>query len=77
MKKTMLVDLIISYGFKSLQHAREMTKAGLANFYGDEWGEEWNWNRAELLKLDLEQLKAVYAGSMGEPIDDDEWYQNM
>ena len=56
-----LVDAIIGAGFPSIQYASGMTELGLANFTGNQWNENWSWNRNRLNELPRETLEELYA----------------
>jgi len=61
--KELLVNAVIGRGFRSMEHASEMTKLGLAEFSGNQWNPDWKWIREELDKLSMEELEKVYQES--------------
>ena len=60
MQKVILVDAVMGAGFPSMDFADEMTKRGLARFTGNQWNEEWRWNRDSLEKLSDIGLLTLY-----------------
>jgi hypothetical protein len=60
LEKILYVNALCGKGFLSSEHAHAMTKKGLAQFIGNQWNEKWQWLRAELFKLSLEELKTLY-----------------
>lgn len=60
MDKQVLIDALCGKGFISMQFAIDMTNAGLAKFTGNQWNEDWVWDRSELQKLSVEQLESLY-----------------
>lgn len=60
MQKMIMVDAVIGTGFDSMDLADEMTQKGLARFTGNQWNEDWEWNRAELEKKSLQELSDLY-----------------
>jgi len=60
-EKQLLIDAIYGCGFRSMQTAIKMTEIGLARFVGNQWNEEWAWNKSELQKLSIGKLEAIYA----------------
>jgi hypothetical protein len=61
MEKSFLINAIIGQGFTSFDLSG-LEKAGLVRYTGNQWNEDWEWNRSELEKLDTETLEKIYNG---------------
>ena len=59
-EKTLLIDAICGSGFGTIQFAIEMEKMGYARFTGNQWNEDWEWDKDMLTTLSIEQLKALH-----------------
>ena len=60
MNKQLLVNAVIGVSFKSYLFAGEMTKKRLAVFSGNQWNENWRWERTALEKLSEDKLMEIY-----------------
>lgn len=60
MKDTsLLVDAIIGRGFGSMEFANQAVNFGLARFTGNQWNEDWEWDRRTLSQLGEDELIAL------------------
>lgn len=58
--KEVMIDAICGAGFSNAKVAMWAQSARLANFTGNQWNEDWTWNRTMLGMLELDALFAVY-----------------
>lgn len=58
----LLVDAICGVGFPSCVLAQECERVGMATFVGNQWNEQWLWDRKALLRLTPEVLQELYEG---------------
>ena len=58
--RVMLLDAIMGVQVGSISHADYFTKKGLMVFSGNQWNEDWKWNRSGLMKLTTGQLQKFY-----------------
>lgn len=58
--RVMFLDAIMGVQVGSMRHADYFTKKGLMVFSGNQWNEDWKWNRLGLMKLTTEQLRKFY-----------------
>lgn len=56
----LLVDAIVGRGLPTSEHVDRYTRAGLARFSGNQWNEEWQWDRAALEQLAFSRLVEIY-----------------
>jgi hypothetical protein len=58
----MLIDAIAGIGFPvPMNVASGIERIGLAKNVGNQWNEEWRWDRAALEKESLTHLEELYA----------------
>lgn len=60
LSQELLVNAIIGKGFNSIEATVHYTNLGFAEFTGNSWNEDWEWDRKELNMLSVEQLKGIY-----------------
>lgn len=62
--KDIIIDAIAGKGFAHLlgYTPNDMVSVGLANFTGNQWNENWEWNKTELKQLTIEELNNLYVG---------------
>ena len=58
--KILLVDAIMGRGLPTIELAIKYTNLGLAEFCGNQWNEDWRFEKEELLKCSIEYLEEVY-----------------
>ena len=56
----LLRDAICGCLFRSYAFAEWATENGLADFTGNQWNEEWAWNRTALCGKTIEELTSIY-----------------
>jgi hypothetical protein len=60
-EKDLLIDAIYGRGVcGGYTFALDMEKRRLAKFTGNQWNENWDWDKYELSKLPIEELKSLY-----------------
>ena len=61
MNKEQIIDSLVGHGvglpLTSIQRATEL---GLVRFTGNQWNEEWQWNREALAECSAEDLQRLY-----------------
>lgn len=62
--KNLIIDAIIGKGFYHINgyHPNDFADVGLAVFTGNQWNEDWEWNKEELKQLSTEELNSIYTG---------------
>lgn len=58
-EKDMLVDAIAGTHMP-MAVADKMTQLGLARFTGNQWNEDWEWDKRALDRLDVPELSTLY-----------------
>ena len=58
-----IIDAICGKGFGSMERAIKYEKMGFARFCGNQWNEDWEWDREMLRKLTPEVLEDIYNGN--------------
>lgn len=58
--RLMLIHAIVGCGFGTWRFAEEMTQRGLARFTGNQWNEDWEWERGGLERLSDQELEELY-----------------
>lgn len=59
-QKKLLIDAIMSHEPVNQMDCVKLTELGFMRFTGNQWNEEWSWNRDKLETLDEETLTRVY-----------------
>lgn len=57
--KELLIDSIILRGVSDMRTCIELTHLGYMRFTGNQWNEDWSWNREALERLSVEELEIV------------------
>ena len=60
MERDILIDAIIGKGLLNSYYAEKKEKEGLVDFTGNQWNEDWSWNRRALNKLATKKLETLY-----------------
>jgi len=58
----LFVDAIVGSGFPTMKFAALATEWGLAEFSGNQWNEDWAWDRSALDALPDNELQGLYLG---------------
>jgi len=56
----MLVDAICGVGLRTISYACKMERSHLAMFTGNQWNEEWEWDRERLEEMNIKELEDLY-----------------
>lgn len=59
---TDIVNMIVGIGLPTTEIALAASSANLATFTGNQWNEDWAWDRAALSKLPVGTLIALLTG---------------
>jgi len=60
LNKEDLINLLSSVKPDSMQECDDYTKKGLMIFSGNQWNEDWSWDRSNLSKMAEHQLYTLY-----------------
>jgi hypothetical protein len=58
--KEMVIDALCGANFPTMDIANKYTRMKLARFSGNQWNEAWEWERGQLIHLEVEQLQDLY-----------------
>ncbi|MFA5154346.1 MAG: hypothetical protein WC554_17485 [Clostridia bacterium] len=59
-EKQDLINMICGVEKPDIDESIELEKLGLMYFSGNQWNEDWSWDRSNLSKLTEKELEVIY-----------------